>query len=401
MRLPLILDGATGTNLEVFGFQPDDCLPLFAQKHKAEVTALQKAYAAAGAGAVLAPTFGGNRTILKRFDFSGDVAALNRELTAATRRAVGPDVWVGGDLSMTGQRPAPFGEIPFRQIVDDYAVQAAGIAAGGADFLICEAMTNMWEARAAVLGCRRTGLPVYITMSLNEDDESPEDLPFLSFMVTMQTLGAAAVGMNSFTDYDRAAALLEQARRYAQVPLIVRPAAGKPGKTLEPESFALICEGLYHAGAEMLGGCSRTSPGHIAALSAAIAKTASLPPAQPEDVWVAADDRDVYFLNDDDIVPSEPIRCGYDMGEDLIEMERLEDGLINAVRIHVGSVSDAMLLAEYAYMSKLPVMIQSDSPEALWEALFLYQGRALVDSQSEMEPETLRKIAAEFGAILY
>lgn len=401
LRLPLILDGATGTNLEVFGFRPDDCLPLFAQKHKAEVTALQKAYAAAGAGAVLAPTFGGNRTVLQRFDFSGDVAGLNQELTAATRRVVGPDVLVGGDLSMTGQRPAPFGEIPFRQIVDDYAAQAAGIAAGGADFLICEAMTNMWEARAAVLGCRKTGLPVFITMSLNEDDESPEDLPFLSFMVTMQALGAAAVGMNSFTDYDRAAALLEQARRYAQVPLIVRPAAGKPGKTLEPESFAFICEGLYHAGAEMIGGCSRTSPSHIAALSAAIAKTAPLPPAQPEDVWVAADDRDVYFLNDDDIVPSEPIRCGYDMGEDLIEMERLEDGLVNAVRIHVDSVSDALLLAEYAYMSKLPVMIQSDIPEALWEALFLYQGRALVDSQSEMEPETLRKIAAEFGAILY
>ena len=401
LRLPLILDGATGSNLEVFGFKAGDSLPLFAKTHSAEVTALQKAYADAGASAVLAPTFGGNRPLLAAAGFDGDVAALNRDLVAATRRAVGPGLLVGGDLSMTGLRPAPFGDTPFRDIVAVYAEQAKGLAAGGADFLICEAITNMWEARAAVLGCRTAGLPVLVTMALHEDDESPEDLPFLSFMVTVQKLGAAAVGMNSFADYERAAHLLEQARRYAEVPLIVRPAAGRPDRLLSPADFALICEGLYHAGAEILGGCVHTSPAHIASLSAVIAKTPSLPEAQPEDVWVAANDRDVYFLNDDDIVPSAPIPCGYDMGEDLIEMERLEDGLINAVRIRVNNVSDALLLAEYAYMSKLPVMLQADSPEALWEALFLYQGRALVDSDSEMEPETLRRIAASFGAIVY
>lgn len=401
LRLPLILDGATATNLVKYGFKAGDSLPLFAKEHGDEVAALQKAYAAAGAGAVLAPTYGANRTVLARYGYEGDTAALNRILTAATRRAVGPELLVGGDLSMTGLRPAPFGETPFRQIVADYAEQAAGIADGGADFLICEGMTNMWEARAAVLGCRTTGLPVFITMSLNEDNESPEDLPFLSFMVTVQKLGAAAVGMNSFSNYDRAARLLDQARRYAEAPLIVRPAAGWPDSVLAPETFARACEGLYHAGAEILGGCSRTGPAHIAALHKAIAKTPPLPAAEPEDVWVAADDRDVYFLNDDDIVPSDPISCGYDMGEDLIEMERLEDGLINTVRIRVNSTADALLLAQYAYMSELPVMLQADSPEVLWEALFLYQGRALVDSGSEMEPETLRRIAASFGAIVY
>ncbi|MCI8361314.1 MAG: homocysteine S-methyltransferase family protein [Clostridiales bacterium] len=401
LRLPLILDGATGTNLEEYGFQEGDSLPLFAREHGEAVAGLQRAYAVAGAGAVLAPTYGANRTVLARHGYTGDPAALNRSLAAATRRAVGPEVLVGGDLSMTGLRPAPFGEIPFAQIVADYAGQAAGLAAGGADFLLCEGMTNMWEARAAALGCRSTGLPVFITMSLNEDGESPEDLPFLSFMATVQALGAAAVGMNSFSDYDRAAHLLDQARRYARVPLVVRPAAGRSSGGLSPAAFALVCEGLYHAGAEILGGCIRTDPAHIAALKGAVAKTAPLPPAQPEDVWVAADDRDVYFLNDDDILPSQPIPCGYDMGEDLIEAERLEDGLINTVRIRVNSRADALLLAQYAYMSKLPVMLQADSPEALQEALLLYQGRALVDSGSEMEPETLRRIAAAFGAIVY
>ncbi len=394
LRLPLLFAGPAGNHPQAYGGKPGDCLPLFAKAHPEEVAALQRAYVTAGAGAVLTPTWGANRTTLEKYGYTGDAAALNRILTAAARRTVGPDVLLGGAVSMTGQRPAPFGETPFKQIVSDYAAQAAGLKDGGADFILCEGMTNMWEARAAVLGCRTTGLPVFVTMSLHEDDESPEDLPFLSFLVTVQSLGAAAVGLQGFADYEEAAGLLNQARRYAAVPLLARPAAD----ALEPAAFGEVCQGLYHAGAEILGA---DTPAHMAALSRAMGKTSPLPPASPEDVLVAADDRDAYFLNEDDIIPSQPIPCGYDMGEDLIEMERQEGGMANALLVRVNSVADALLLAEYAYMSALPVMLQADDPDALWEALFLYQGRALVDSESEMDPAALRRIAAAFGAIVY
>ena len=107
------------------------------------------------------------------------------------------------------------------------------------------------------------------------------------------------MGLQGFADYEEAAGLLNQARRYAAVPLLARPAAD----ALEPAAFGEVCQGLYHAGAEILGA---DTPAHMAALSRPMGKTSPLPPASPEDVLVAADDRDAYFLNEDDIIPSQP-----------------------------------------------------------------------------------------------
>lgn len=51
--------------------------------------------------------------------------------------------------------------------------------------------------------------------------------------------------------------------------------------------------------------------------------------------------------------------------------------------------------------SALPVCFQSEDPEALSRALFLYNGRAMVDSNTTMEESGLKKIADRYGAFVY
>lgn len=49
----------------------------------------------------------------------------------------------------------------------------------------------------------------------------------------------------------------------------------------------------------------------------------------------------------------------------------------------------------------LPVCFQSEDAEALSRALFLYNGRAMVDSNCTIEEGRLRKIADRYGAFVY
>lgn len=396
LRLPLLLDGATATNLFPEGLPEGACPEAWILEHPEPFVSLQREFVAAGSQAVLAPTFGANRSALARFGLQAEVPTLNTRLAELSRRAVGEKILVGGDLSPTGLVPPPFGEVPFPEIVDCYREQATALAAAGVDFILCETMTAMWDARAAVLAARETGLPVFASMVINEEGESPAGMPFMPFLVTMQSLGAAAVGLNCFTAYESAAELLSVASHYSTVPFFAKPAAGFPGKILPPGQFSAACRKLFEAGASVLGGCCGATPAHIRAVSDSI-RNATPREATTEEVQVASGDTQVYYLNED-LRPSEEIFCRFGMDEDFIE---LENQLVNAALVRVESEADARLLAENAHMSRLPVMMKSDSPEALKAGLFYFPGRALVDSDCEIEEDLLRQLVGEYGAVLY
>ena len=64
-------------------------------------------------------------------------------------------------------------------------------------------------------------------------------------------------------------------------------------------------------------------------------------------------------------------------------------------------MDDARDFALNAHMAKLPVCFLSHDEIALRLALLLYNGIAMVDSSSSIEPERLEKIAGKYGAVIY
>ena len=60
-RRPLLLDGATGTNLLQQGMPPGACTETWVLDHPCALQDLQRAYLEAGSDLLLAPTFGANR----------------------------------------------------------------------------------------------------------------------------------------------------------------------------------------------------------------------------------------------------------------------------------------------------------------------------------------------------
>ena len=124
VRFPLILDGATGTQLQKRGFDGSVSAEEWVLTHPEVISELQNTYVAAGSRVVYAPTFGANPCKMP----SEKVGDYNMRLAAISKAAVGGRAFVAGDMAPTGKFLAPLGEESFEELVAAYTRQAEALA---------------------------------------------------------------------------------------------------------------------------------------------------------------------------------------------------------------------------------------------------------------------------------
>ena len=76
MQFPVILDGATGTELQKRGFTGDMSAEQWVLEHPESILEIQRKYVASGSNVLYAPTFGGNRRSRRRTEKHGSRAIL-------------------------------------------------------------------------------------------------------------------------------------------------------------------------------------------------------------------------------------------------------------------------------------------------------------------------------------
>ena len=412
---PLLLDGATATNLFDAGMPRDlisqgSCNAQWILEHPQLLRNLHKAYLEAGSEVLYAPTFAASRPWLAKASLENQLVSFNVGLVELTRETARKRAQVAGCLSPTGLVNEPVQALDFHELIDIYAEQAFALQKGGADLLVAETMLSLTEARAALLGARQTGMPVYVTFTVDEKGKTLSRGDPLSALIVLQRLGAAGFGVNCCAGFAPLEELFRRLVPYARIPLIAKPGAGMPGHLLSPQDFSNEMARLLSAGVSIAGGCCGTTPAHIAALrrlmdsfSAAVPslqaplEVAACPEPLPdgEEPLILADEDDMFYLEPEyDCSP--PVDCSVDMADQLLEME---DGY-DVISIHVSSVEDAPLLGRNAHMLKNPISICADSPEAMEEALIHYPGIAILDRNSDLTTEELELLARGYGAFL-
>ena len=290
---------------------------------------------------------------------------------------------------ITGEKEAP-------ERLRAYGRRAEELAEAGAGLLLFVGMPDLAQARLALIGARRTHLPVFVTLEpaaelLERDDKAA----LLPAVITLQAMGAAAVGLSGRMPPKTMAAWIADALPYAAVPLIAMPDAALPdGMALSPVRFAQELERLLDAGASVLGGGRGAAPEHLAVLRGIMDRHPTVAP--PEiDTDAAASEREAFFLLDD-YDPSEPLECDSGLADDLIELEDC-----NIARVRITAPEDIDRFLEAAPVSSLPLAVCTDSAALLDETLMRYPGRLLVDSLCDVEPPLLEEIAAYYGAIVF
>ena len=87
LRFPLILDGATGTELQKRGYTGDISAEQWTLEHPEAIVDIQKGYVAAGSQVLYTPTFGANRRKLEEHGIFNRTEDYNRRLAALSEQA--------------------------------------------------------------------------------------------------------------------------------------------------------------------------------------------------------------------------------------------------------------------------------------------------------------------------
>ena len=188
-------------------------------------------------------------------------------------------VLIAGDVGPLGVRLAPYGRVQPEQARQAFAEQIAALAEAGADLIILETISDLYEIREAILAAREVcDLAVVASMTFTRDDRTLLGDPPAKVALTLSETGADLIGANCSGGPAQIWRILRQMRQAVPDGLFsVMPNAGWPeqvgGRVMYPSNqdyFGEYAQAFCEAGASLIGGCCGTTPQHIAAMRAAL-----------------------------------------------------------------------------------------------------------------------------------
>ncbi len=278
----LLADGAMGTMLHSHGVGFDKCFDELNITNPGAVAEIHRAYIDAGAQLILTNTFGSNRFKLSKHGLEGKCVEINRmgvELARRTVAATFKDVLVAGDIGPLGVRIAPFGRVQPEQARAAFAEQVDTLCGAGADLIVMETMSDLFEILEAVRAARQTcTLPVVASVTFTRDDRTLLGDDPQKVARELNNAGADIIGVNCSGGPAQLLRILKQMRQAVPAGRFwVKPNAGWPeqvgGRIMypaDPEYFGEYAALFRASGAKVVGGCCGTTPQHIAAMRRAL-----------------------------------------------------------------------------------------------------------------------------------
>ncbi len=305
----LLADGAMGTMLHSRGVSFDKCFDELNLTNPAAVADIHREYIEAGAQLILTNTFGANRFKLGKHGLKKQTAEINKAGVELAKRVVAAsfkNILVAGDVGPLGVRIAPFGRVQPEQARAAFAEQIKALCEAGADLIVIETMSDLYEIQEAIKAAHDVGaghdspVPIVASVTFTRDDRTVLGDDPMKVARTLKKAGADVIGVNCSGGPAQLLRLLKQMR--LAVPdgkFWVKPNAGWPeqvsGRIMypaDPEYFGDYALSFREAGACIVGGCCGTTPQHIAAMRKALDTSPAITPSHvnglPEEETVEA-----------------------------------------------------------------------------------------------------------------
>ena len=200
--VPLLLDGGTGSELIRRGLPAGVCTEQWLTEHPQAILDVQRRYFAAGADAVLTPTFHCNSLSLAGYGLADRTESLNGAMAALSRQAAGKTGLVLGDLSPAAVLLEPLGDCTYDRVLDAYGRQVRALSAAGVDGYLIETAMSLAEVRALVLAIRDNEpeigrKPLFVTVTVGRNGRTQlTGSDALSCLIVLQAMGVTAFGLN-------------------------------------------------------------------------------------------------------------------------------------------------------------------------------------------------------------
>ena len=289
----IILDGATGSELENRGVQMDNTWCGTASLEKEILKQIHKDYISAGSQIVTTNTYASSRMILEsagvgdRFE-EINLSAINAAIDARNESGR-DDILIAGSLS----HQVPY-EDAFRTQADrdkyklklttdyferNFDEMALFLANNGCDFLLLELMYRRDRMEIIFESAKKANIPVWAGFSARKSSWSQSlslttdyDLPFNELIKIIDNYDLGAVGI-MHCDLNVIESCIKELRDAFDGPIMVYPETAvfkfpsyDLSNVISPSDFLKEAKKWKNLGAQIIGGCCGTSVEHIKVL---------------------------------------------------------------------------------------------------------------------------------------
>ncbi|HKV12518.1 MAG TPA: methionine synthase [Thermoanaerobaculia bacterium] len=288
----LVLDGATGTALQGVtltaadfgGPELEGCNENLCATRPDVVDGVHEGYLSVGCDVVETNSFGGTPLVLGEYGLSDQAYELNRLSAAIAQGACArydtPEKprFVCGSMGPTTKAISVTGGITFEELIEHFRVQALGLMAGGADYLLLETAQDTRNVKAGLIGIERAfaqagwKIPVAVSATIETTGTMLGGQDAEALAVSLLHADLLYVGLNCATGPELMTDHVRTLSEICRTRVACVPNAGLPneeGKYTEgADVFERVFSRFLDAGwLNLVGGCCGTTGAHVAALS--------------------------------------------------------------------------------------------------------------------------------------
>ncbi|MEG0250706.1 MAG: homocysteine S-methyltransferase family protein [Peptostreptococcus sp.] len=269
----VILDGAMGTMLQKSGLKLGERPEKFNITNKEIISEIHSLYEKSGSEIIYTNTFGANRHKLEDTDLNLENVISNAVLAA---RNGSQSACIALDVGPIGELLEPNGSLLFEEAYDIFKEEMIIGQESGADLIVIETMTDLYELKAAILAAKEnTSLPVFTSMTFEKNGRTFTGCSVESFVATVEGLGVDALGINCSLGPDEIYPIAKKIRELSNIDIIVKANAGLPnletgGYDLDSDEYCRYIVEIAKLGVKYIGGCCGTSPEYISKIKKAL-----------------------------------------------------------------------------------------------------------------------------------
>lgn len=396
------LDGAMGTQLQAKGLPAGASPELFMMEHGEVIEEVHAAYIDSGSDIIYTNTFGANAKKLSKSQYTVEdiiTRAVQLAKSAAKRKA---GVRVALDIGPIGEMLEPNGYLPFEEAYELYRQQVVAGEQAGADLVIFETMSDLYEVKAAMLAAKEhTQLPVFVTMSFEADHRTFTGCTTASFALCAEGLGADAIGINCSLGPDQILPIAEELAAMTNLPLIIKANAGLPDPitntySIDAAEYARMLLPYTKLPLAYVGGCCGTTPQFIRELRNVLPKAIAVEKQKRRSGSYACTPTKCLRIQDVHVIgerinPTGNKRMKAALQEHRLDeilaiaMEEVEGGAdILDVNVGLPGINEKEMMVEVIKelqsVIDVPLQIDSTDPAVIQAALRVVNGVAIVNS---------------------
>ncbi|WP_297424401.1 homocysteine S-methyltransferase family protein [Clostridium sp.] len=271
----LIFDGAMGTMLQRKGLKLGENPELLNIKEPDIIEEIHKEYIESGANVITTNTFGANELKLKLCNLEVE-DAVDAAVKIAKKAKGSSNTYIALDIGPIGELLEPMGTLSFDRAYEIFKRQIVQGVKSGADIILIETMTDLYELKAAILAAKENSdLPVFCTMTFEENLRTFTGCSPEAMVLVLEGLGVDALGVNCSLGPKQLKPVIEEICSLAHIPVMIQPNAGLPTLSIgnetkydvTKEEFADTVCSFIDLGVRVIGGCCGTTPDYIKELS--------------------------------------------------------------------------------------------------------------------------------------